>query len=148
MQITSKFTIAIHSLLCINRFSDERKVTSNFIANSVNVNPVIIRNILGNLKEAGIINVEAGVGGATIIKKLSDITMLDIFNAVNCLEGGLFSFHNNPNIECPVGNTIHNVLDNRLYSIEQSMRNEMSKITLEMLINDLEKEIKNKKMDK
>lgn len=148
MQITSKFTIAIHSLLCINRFSNERKVTSNFIADSVNVNPVIIRNILGWLKEAGIINVEAGVGGATIIKELSDITMLDIFNAVNCLDGDLFNFHNNPNQNCPVGNTIHKVLDKRLYTIEQAMKNEMSKITLEMLTNDLEKEVKEKKIDK
>ena len=145
MQISSKFTIAIHSLLCINYFSNERKVTSNFIADSVNVNPVVIRNILGSLKETGIVNVEAGVGGTTIIKELSNITMLDIFKAVKCLDGELFNFHNNPNQNCPVGNTIHKVLDKRLDTIEQAMENEMAKITLDMLVNDLEKEVNNKK---
>lgn len=79
MIIDTKFTIAIHSLLCINRFSNERKVTSNFIAGSVNVNPVIICNILGQLKDAKMINIEAGIGGATIIKELSEILLCWIF---------------------------------------------------------------------
>lgn len=142
MQISSKFTIAVHSLLCIVQFSNERKVTSNFIASSTNVNPVIIRNILGQLKEVGIVNIEAGVGGATIIKKLSDITLLDIFEATNCLSGELFNFHDNPNIECPVGNSIHNVLDKRLYAIQEALEKELKKITLQMLVDDLNKEIK------
>lgn len=47
-----------------------------------------------------------------------------------------------PNQNCPVGNTIHKVLDKRIYTIEQVMENEMSKITLDMSTNDLEKEIK------
>ena len=86
MQITSQFTISIHTLLCIEHFSKGTKVTSNFIASSVNTNPVIIRRILGKLKEADIINIEAGVGGATIKKDLSKVTMLDIFNIVDPLE--------------------------------------------------------------
>ena len=142
MQISSKFTIAIHTLLCIEHFGKERKVTSNFIADSTNVNPVIIRRILGELKDAEIVSVGLGVGGASIIKPLEEITMLDVFKAVNCLEGNLFNFHNNPNIECPVGNKIHNVLDNRLETIENTMLNEMSKVNLKMLADDLENSIK------
>lgn len=61
MQISSRFTIAVHTLLCIARFSGSQKVTSAFIAGSVNVNPVVIRRTLGQLKEAGIVLVEAGV---------------------------------------------------------------------------------------
>lgn len=141
MQISSKFTIAIHTLLCIEHFGKERKVTSNFIADSTNVNPVIIRRILGELKDAGIVTVESGVGGASIVKPLDKITMLDVFKAVNCLESSLFNFHNNPNIECPVGNKIHNVLDTRLENIENVMLNELSKVNLKMLSNDLEEMI-------
>ena len=81
MQISSKFTISIHTLLCIEHFGKDTKVTSNFIAASTNVNSVIIRRILGELKEAEIVNVEAGVGGASIIKPLDKITMLDVFKA-------------------------------------------------------------------
>ena len=139
MQISSKFTIAIHTLLCIEHFGKDTKVTSNFIAASTNVNPVIIRRILGELKEAGIVNVEAGVGGASIIKPLDKITLLDVFKAVNCLEDNLFNFHDNPNPKCDVGKNIHKILDSRLENIEKKMFDEMSKTTIKMLVDDLEK---------
>lgn len=48
MQITSRLTIAVHTLLLIERFCGERKVTSDLIAASVQVNPVVIRRILRN----------------------------------------------------------------------------------------------------
>lgn len=143
MQITSQFTVALHTLFCIEHFSKEMKVTSNFIAGSVNTNPVVIRRILGKLKEANIINIEAGVGGATIKADLSKITMLDIFNIIDPLENGqLFHFHENPNMNCPVGSRVHDVLDSKLYMIEKSMLDEMNKTTIQDLINDLEKSIK------
>ena len=46
MQISSRLTIAVHILDCIDTFKDSYKLTSDFLAGSVNVNPVIIRNIL------------------------------------------------------------------------------------------------------
>ena len=43
MQITSRFTIAVHIIACIDYFgSDEKRVTSEFMSLSTNVNPVII----------------------------------------------------------------------------------------------------------
>ena len=142
MQISSKFTIAIHTLLCIEQFSKDYKVTSSFIASSVNVNPVVIRRILGDLKNAGIVTVEAGVGGASIAKDLKKITLLDIFYAVDCVEKELFNFHSAPNPMCPVGKNIHFVLDPKLEKIENSMLNEMKKVTLEDLVQNLQKKLK------
>ena len=55
MQISSRFTIAIHMLTCMEAFKDEYKVTSDFLASSINVNPVVIRRILSQLKDAGLI---------------------------------------------------------------------------------------------
>ena len=46
MQISSRFTIAIHVLVCIETFKNDYKVTSEFLASSVNVNPVVIRRLL------------------------------------------------------------------------------------------------------
>lgn len=51
MQISSRFTIATHIMLCIYCFSEKEKVTSEFLSKSTNINPVIIRNILGQLKK-------------------------------------------------------------------------------------------------
>ena len=64
MQISSRFTIAVHVLICIETFKDEQKVTSDFLASSVNVNPVVIRRILQQLKAAGIVKVARGTGWA------------------------------------------------------------------------------------
>ena len=53
MQISSRLTVAVHVLLCIEVFKDQRKVTSDFLASSVNVNSVVIRRILQQLKRLG-----------------------------------------------------------------------------------------------
>lgn len=137
MQISSRFTIAVHVLLCIRQFKDEHKVTSEFLASSVNVNPVIIRRLLRQLNDAGIITVRRGSGGADFAKPLCDITLLDIYNAVGCTEGGLFHFHENPNPLCPVGRNIHAVLDDRLDEIQKAMELKMQSITMQDIADDV-----------
>ena len=53
MQISSRFTVAVHVLICIEMFKNDHKVTSDFLASSVNANPVVIRRLLQQLKAAG-----------------------------------------------------------------------------------------------
>lgn len=55
MQISSRLTMAVHTLLCIAYFEKTEKVTSSFIASSVGTNPVIIRNLLTQLKAADLL---------------------------------------------------------------------------------------------
>ncbi len=78
MQISSRFTLAVHIFACIDTFKEDYKVTSDFLAGSTNVNPVIVRKILGQLKAAGLVEVARGSGGASIPKPLRDISFLDI----------------------------------------------------------------------
>ena len=73
-----------------------------------------------------------GSGGTTIAKPLSDITFLDIYKAVECIDKGeLFHFHENPNPECPVGKNIHNILDDKLRRVQEALEKELASITLE-----------------
>lgn len=131
MQISSRFTIAVHIFACIDIFGEEMKVTSGFLASSINVNPVIIRNILGQLKKYGLVEVARGSGGAKAARPLDEITFLDIYRAVESVENGeLFHFHDNPNSKCPVGRTIHKVLDPKLQRVQEAMENELKSITL------------------
>lgn len=136
MQISSRFTIGVHTLLCIAYFADE-KVTSNFIAASVDANPVVIRRTLGQLKAAGLVTVEAGVGGASLAKRAQDITLLDVFDAVEAAPHDLFSFHDNPNPACPVGGNIHMLLDAKLASAQEALRDDLRKTTLADLLDEL-----------
>jgi Rrf2 family protein len=143
MQISSRFSIAIHIFTCIHLLNEKYKVTSEFIAGSVNVNPVIIRKLLGQLKAADLVTVTRGSGGAAITRPLKEITFLDIYRAVECVEEGkLFNFHDNPNPKCPVGKNIHLVLDDKLLRVQQAMESELAAITLEDVIEDSKKYIK------
>ena len=143
MQISSRFTIAVHVLICIETFKNDYKVTSDSLASSVNVNPVVIRRLLQQLKKAGIINVKRGSGGADIKKRLDEITLLDVYNAVECVEDGrLFHFHESPNERCPVGKNIHALLDVRLEEIQKAMERKMRSVSIQDIMNDAEKLLK------
>ena len=142
MQISSRFTLAVHIFACIDVFGKDHKVTSSLIAESTNVNPVIIRRILSQLKEAGIIEVKRGTGGAAPAKPLEEITFLDVYRAVECIEENtLFHFHENPNPDCPVGRNIHKILDGRLLKVQQAMERELQGMTMADVMADLKKNI-------
>lgn len=138
MQISSRFTIAIHVFACMETFGKDYKITSDFLAASINVNPVIIRKILSQLKNAGLIEVARGTGGTKAARPIDQITFYDVYLAVDLLEEGeLFHFHDNPNPECPVGRNIHMVLDDKLMHIQKAMENEMKKYTIADVANNL-----------
>lgn len=139
MKITSRFTVAVHTMLAIYIFGKEYKTTSDFIASSVNVNPVVIRRTIQSLKAAGFIEVKSGSGGATIVKDLNDITLFDIYQSVDPIEEGLFNFHENPNPNCPVGKNIHNILDEHLFAAQVAMENSLKKVTLLDLVEQYNK---------
>lgn len=142
MQISSRFTIAIHIFSCIDIFGEEHKITSDFLASSIQVNPVIIRKLLGQLREAGLISVQRGSGGASLAKAPESISLLDVFNAVESIEEGkLFHFHEHPNPECPVGRSIHPILDGRLEQIQAAMERELQRMTLADIFADTKKYI-------
>ncbi len=140
MQISSRFTLAVHILICIDTFKDEYKVTSDFLAGSTNINPVMVRRLLGQLKKAGMIDVMRGTGGAVITKPLNEISFLDIYKAVECVDNGeLFHFHENPNPTCPVGRNIHNILDEKLMRVQMALERELASITLEDVKKDTDR---------
>ncbi len=103
MQISSRFTIGTHVLIMIALQGEKTKVTSDFLAGSVGVNPVIIRKTLSQLKKAGLIHVARGTGGAELAKAADEISLLDIYQAVECLgsTGQLFGFHEKPESNLP-----------------------------------------------
>jgi DNA-binding IscR family transcriptional regulator len=138
MQIGTKFSIAIHILLSVEVFKDKNKITSDFLAASANTNPVIIRKIMGLLREAGLIEVASGTGGITLTKKPKEITLKDIYFAVNPVKDGeLFNIHKNSAMECPVGGHIINLLEPYFKKAQNAMENNLSKSTLQNLLDDL-----------
>ena len=123
-------------------FKEDYKITSDFLASSINVNPVIIRRILSQLKDAGLIEVKRGTGGAAVTKPLEEITFFDVYRAVECIEENrLFHFHENPDPNCPVGRNIHNILDEKLLRVQEAIERELQSITMADVMEDMKKYI-------
>ena len=138
MQISSRFSIALHIFACVDAFQATHKMTSDFLASSIQTNPVIIRNILSQLRRAGLIRIARGTGGITLERALKDISFYDVYAAIEPVEhGALFRFHENPNPNCPVGKNIHKIQDNKFTDIQSAMEAEMRKYTLEDIHRDL-----------
>ena len=147
MAVTSRFTAAVHALLAIAYYTDKNNTINNektskninsvFLAESTNANPVIMRNILSSLKKAGIISIKTGVGDAKIIKPYNEITLLDIYEALQAGEADFFKFYPIDEGECPVANGLHTVLDPYLDEVRGAMRQKMSQINLQMLYKDI-----------
>ncbi|MGG0287517.1 Rrf2 family transcriptional regulator [Peribacillus butanolivorans] len=141
MSISTRFSVGIHilSLLEINK---EGVNTSEFIAKSVNTNPALIRKITGMLRNAGLVNVRPGIAGATLAKELSDITLLDVYQAVNVVQDKeLFGIHDNPNPACPVGRNIKDAIEPIFSIAELALEKALGVVTIEDIVKDiLEKE--------
>ena len=139
MQISSRFTIGLHILTAIDTFQNDYKVTSEFLAGSIQTNPVVVRRILGQLKKAGLIESSQGVAGITIPKPLEEISFYDVYAAIEPVEeGDLFRFHDSPNPDCPVGRNIHRLLDGKLREIQNAMEEKMRRYTLADLHDGLD----------
>ena len=81
MQISTKFTIAIHMLVAIDYFSDKETVNSSMLADSIGSNPVIIRTLMSDLKRAGLIDTKRGPGSIKLLKPLDQIEA-DVIKAI------------------------------------------------------------------
>ncbi len=137
MRITSRFTIAVHILTAIEYFSGSMTVTSGFLAGSIGANPVIVRTVIGKLRDAGFLNVSQGKSGITLAVPLNKITFYDIYKTVDSVdETGLFHFHENPNMQCPVGRNIHEAMDEKLQDVQKAMEDRMRSITLADVMTD------------
>ncbi|MWV47287.1 transcriptional regulator [Paenibacillus sp. HJL G12] len=138
MSISSRFSVAIH-ILCLLAINKEKATnTSEYLAGSVNTNPVVIRKVMSMLKGAGLVHVRAGVAGAELAKPLAEITLLDVYKAVNVVaENDLFSSHEHPNPECIVGRNIQQSLTKQFSAAQKAMEHSLEIVTLAEVVQDI-----------
>lgn len=137
MNVSSRFAVAIH-ILALLEINKEGSSPSEYIAGSVNTNPVVIRRIMGMLNKAGLVEVRPGVAGAKLKKELSDITLLDIYRAVHAVEKDeLFSVHETPNPNCPVGKNIQSTISPLFSTAQRAMESVLQTVTLREIVEDI-----------
>jgi Rrf2 family protein len=135
----SRLTIAAHALAWISLYQRQghEVATSEQIAGSANTNPVVIRRLLGELRKAGLVESRRGVGaGWTLARELESMTLLDVYEAVE--PGSLFAMHRaTPDQGCVIGYGIQPALQGIYQGIEETLRRELARITLEDVLRDV-----------
>lgn len=139
MQISMKCSVAVHCLIFIHEAKGIAKVTSSLLAESTGCNPVVIRNIISALKKAGLITVPRGTGGAELCKDPSQITLYQIYAALepNGL-ASLIGIHPCQDRPCPVAQNIRKVLQTPYHKIEDSIKQAMESVTLQSMIDNFD----------
>jgi Rrf2 family protein len=110
---------------------------SSRLAQTVNTNPVVIRRLLIELQEAGLISTLRGPHGGALLKRQPEkVTLREIHHAVD--QGNTFATHpNEPSAECPVGRKIGKVMERIQDRANRAMARELEKITLADVLRDL-----------
>jgi Rrf2 family protein len=134
MSVNSQFTVAIHVLALLAMKQDE-PLSSKFIAESVNTNPVVIRRIIGLLTEAGLVDTQMGAeGGTTLRVSPSEISLLAVYHATQ--QGPVFPMHAKPpNTLCPTGSNIQDPLQAVYDRAEAAMEAELHCATIQHILD-------------
>jgi len=118
-------------------WSGEEPLKSEQVAESVNTNPVVIRRMLCELAEAGLVVSQTGsLGGSRLANDPAETTLLDVYQALEC--GGVFSLHRQPpSQDCPVGVNIETVLGEVLAEVDSAVEQVLAKITIKDVVQRL-----------
>ncbi|HJT67507.1 MAG TPA: Rrf2 family transcriptional regulator [Pyrinomonadaceae bacterium] len=132
----SRFAVAVH-VLSLMAWSGDEPLKSEQVAESVNTNAVVIRRMLLDLAQAGLVVSQTGsLGGSRLATDPAKTTLLDIYQALEC--GGVFSLHRQPpSRDCPVGVNIETVLGEVLQEVDSAVEQVLKNITIDDVVQRL-----------
>lgn len=136
MNLSTRFAVSVH-ILSVLYYSKDYACDSEFIAGSVNTNPVVIRRLVTALKKAGLVEVTPGVKGIKLKKQPSEISLYEIYNAVENPNSMLFGLHDNTNPACPVGRNINAVLHSEMEIMQNKLMDSMRALSMEDVMNGI-----------
>lgn len=127
--ISGKFAITLHILTLLSKHPEEY-LSSEFISASLNMNPVLVRKEIANLKRYGIVESKEGKNGGTrLLKPSSDITLNDVFKMT--FEQVTLGYSKNaPSQKCPVGKQINQKLGNLYEDMNLKISKQLRDISL------------------
>jgi DNA-binding IscR family transcriptional regulator len=135
MSANSQFTTMVHVLTLLGKA--DRPLSSKWIAGSVNTNPVVIRQIVGRLRDATLVETLPGSTGGTVLNQDPvQITLNDIYQLTK--EETFFGLHpNEPSPYCPVGRNIQAVLLDVFSQMDELVEVALSNITLADIVTQV-----------
>lgn len=116
MKRNSRLSLALHTLGHM-AVEPEQPHTSSDIAAHAGTNPVVVRRVLGRLREAGILTSEKGhSGGWRLARKPENITLADVYLALD--EQLIAPASCNDDHQCSVERKLHHQVSKVMEEIE------------------------------
>jgi Rrf2 family protein len=128
--------MAVH-VLTVLAYKEGDRITSSYLADSVNTNPVIIRRLLSTLQKAKLVDTRKGAGsGSRLERAPSRISLAEVYKAVE--EEDPFTMpRQKPNEQCPVGQCIQDELEKVFASAESAMIQQLGRTTVADIIDSV-----------
>jgi Rrf2 family protein len=124
-----RFAISMHILTLLTQ-ADGAWLSSEYLAGSININPVLVRKEISNLRKHGLVASREGKnGGSALAKPAAHILLSDVFQATH--EGAfLGKARNSPNPNCPIGREINQHLSSLYSEAERALLKQLGTKTL------------------
>ena len=133
MKYSTKLSDTVHVMVLI-AINQEKSLSSALIAESVHTNPGFVRQLMLKLKKAGLMTSVAGHARPSLSKPADQITLLDIYKAVEG-EKPLLHLDTHTNPDCGVGINIQLSLQEFYNEIQKTAEEKMNMITLQDIID-------------
>lgn len=136
MRSSTRFTDAIHTMVLIatNRDNSDADLSSSAFAKSANTNPGFIRQLMRQLRQAGLISSVKGHPMPTLNKEPEEITLAEIYTALN-ENKTVLRLSTHPSTECGIGINIQYVIQDYYNELHEEIIRNMEKVTLQDIID-------------
>lgn len=135
MKRSSRLSIALHALVHLHAQPD-KQISSAALATCLMTNPVVVRRILGELREAGIVDASKGPnGGWTLSRPATEITLRDVYSALG--ERLLLRTESDPgDVTCAIVRSVDRVMHDFLDDAEALLAARLQRVRLSDLATD------------
>lgn len=125
----TRFALGAHILTAL-AFREGEVVPSDVFAASVNTSPAFIRQVLTQLRTAGLVRSRLGKGGGSLLARPANRIRLDeVYRATSPLP--IVALHRSrPNQRCSVGRNIQPLLSRVLGRAEAALLEELKSVTI------------------
>ena len=129
----TRFAIGVHVLVAL-ALREGEPVPSETLADSVNTNAAFIRQVLMQLRRAGLVDSRLGKGGGAILARPAARIRLDAVFRATAPEPTVALHRTKPNQDCPVGRSIQPLLTKVLGRAEGALVRELHRVSVADLL--------------
>lgn len=133
---STRFAIGVH-ILTVLAYREGEVVPSNALAASVNTSAAFIRQVLMQLRRAGLVRSRLGKGGGTLLARPANRIRLDEVYRATSSQPTVALHRSKPNQHCPVGRSIQPSLSKVLRRAEAALQQELRNVTVADVAADI-----------